>query len=306
MSSNRQLLLANAFYEQQFEIQYLRAKGIQFQHLFERLMGLAFKEDFFPCAPWGNAGDRKNDGFLKSARTLFQVYAPEQMTASKAIRKIGEDFCGAKQHWGPHFDKWVLVHNSERGLPPDVIEFLLNLGAENTDITVEQWSFANLRDIFRQISIEDLSPWLGAAPTEQTKAALGFHTLQPVLESLANNTRPCDSPVLDVPARKLESNALSDAVTTLIRHGMAKTPLIEEFFAQWHDESLGERIAAEFRSQYRSLRETCPPNRIFPALQEWAGGSERGTPEHEIAVITVIAYYFERCDIYEAPRGTRL
>jgi hypothetical protein len=31
MSSSRQLLLANAFYEQQFEIQYLRAKGNQFQ-----------------------------------------------------------------------------------------------------------------------------------------------------------------------------------------------------------------------------------------------------------------------------------
>jgi hypothetical protein len=306
MNSSRQLSVTRAYYEQQFEIQYLRAKGIQFQHLFERLMGLAFKGDFLACAPWGNAGDRKNDGFLKSARTLFQVYAPEQITASRAIRKIKEDFCGAKQHWGTHFDKWVLVHNSERGLPPDVIEFLLNIDAENPDITVEQWSFANLRDLFRQISIEDLSPWLGAAPTEETKAALGFHTLQPVLESLANTTTPSDIPVLDVPAGKLESNALSDAVASLIRHGMAKTPLIEKFFSQWHDESLGERIAEEFRNHYVRLRETLPPSRIFEELQKWAGGSERGTPEHEMAVITVIAYYFERCDIYEAPRGTRL
>ena len=27
----------------------------------------------------------------------------------------------------------------------------------------------------------------------------------------------------------------------------------------------------------------------------------RGTPEHQLAVLTVLAYYFERCDIFEEP-----
>ncbi len=37
-----------------------------------------------------------------------------------------------------------------------------------------------------------------------------------------------------------------------------------------------------------SSSETLPPSRIFEELQKWAGGPERGTPEHEMAVIAVI------------------
>lgn len=68
--------LQDAYYEARFENAFLRAKGDEFQTFFERLMGLAYKADFMACRPWGNQGDRKNDGFLKSERRLFQVYAP--------------------------------------------------------------------------------------------------------------------------------------------------------------------------------------------------------------------------------------
>jgi hypothetical protein len=101
---------------------------------------------------------------------------------------------------------------------------------------------------------------------------------------------------------KIEANALSESVSLLIKSGMTKAPLVEKFFAQWHDETLGERIAEAFRSQYQLLRESHGPDGVFAQLQSWAGGNVRGTPEHEMAVLTIIAYFFERCDIYEAPR----
>ena len=88
--------LQRAFYEQKFEIAFLRAKGDAFQDLFEKLMGLAYKADFMPCRPWGNRGDRKNDGFLKSERRLFQVYAPNEMKETQPISKIQEDFKGPR------------------------------------------------------------------------------------------------------------------------------------------------------------------------------------------------------------------
>ena len=40
------------------------------------------------CRPWGDRGDRKNDGFLKSERRL-QVYAPNEMSEAKAIEDSG-------------------------------------------------------------------------------------------------------------------------------------------------------------------------------------------------------------------------
>ena len=43
------------------------------------------------------------------------------------------------------------------------------------------------------------------------------------------------------------------------------------------------------------------PNQIFSELQAWVGGDQLGTTEHQMAVLTVLAYYYERCDIIEEP-----
>ncbi len=295
--------LTQAYYESRFENLFRAAKGNEFQSLFERLMGLAYKADFMACRPWGNQGDRKNDGFLKSQRCLFQVYAPNEMTSKDAITKITEDFEGAKLHWGTHFDKWVFAHNAIDGLPPHVQELLLDFERKNQGIALEPWGLNEFRLIFRELAEGDLIPWMGVAPTNETKARLGFRELQVVLETLGKRAAPTNAEVRDVPTGKIEANALSESVATLIKSGMGKSPLVEAFFAQWHDETLGDRVAESFRAEYQRLRAQFPPNQIFTALQAWVGGSEIASPDHQVAVFTVIAYYFERCDIYEAPRA---
>lgn len=108
-------------------------------------MGLAHRADFMACRPWGNIGDRKNDGFLKSERRLFQVYAPNEMEAAKAVAKITEDFEGAKGYWGGHFDKWTFVHNATDGLPPHVQKLLLDFESSNAGIILEPWGLEELR-----------------------------------------------------------------------------------------------------------------------------------------------------------------
>lgn len=294
--------LQQAYYEQKFENAFLMAKGGAFQDFFEKLMGFAYKADFMACRPWGNRGDRKNDGFLKSERRLFQVYAPNEMTEDKAISKIRADFEGAKAHWRNHFDKWVFAHNAIDGLPPHVHKVLLDLEKANPDITLEPWCLEEFRVVFRSLSADDLVAWFGAAPTAETKAKLGFKDLQVVLEHLSGQSVTSGQQVKDVPRGKIEANALSDSVATLLREGMVKTPLVTKFFEQWYDTMLGDRIAQSFRAKYESLRKNLNPNLIFAELQAWSGGANRGTPEHELAVLTIMAYYFERCDIFEEPR----
>jgi hypothetical protein len=294
--------LQQAFYELKFENAFLQAKGDAFQDFFEKLMGLAYKEDFMACRPWGNRGDRKNDGFLKSKRQLFQVYAPNEMRESVAISKIRDDFEGAKVHWGEHFNKWVFAHNAVDGLPPHVQQVLLKFEKANPGIMVKIWGLEELRLVFRCLSIEDLQLWFGYAPTDEIRAKLGFKDLQLILERIAEQTVPNDQQVKDVPKGKIEANALSDSVATLLKAGMVKVPLVEAFFSQWHDATLGERSAESFRTKYEALRGELTPNQVFSELQAWAGGTDRCTPEHQVAVLTIIAYYFERCDIFEEPR----
>lgn len=295
--------LRDAWYDVKFENEFLRAKGNAFQAVFERLMSAAYRADFLACRPWGNEGDRKNDGFLKSERRLFQVYAPNEMEAAKAITKITQDFDGALVHWRAHFDNWVFVHNAIEGLPPHVHKLLLDFEQANPGVRLEPWGLDELRDVFRRLSVEDKASWFGFAPTAETKATLGFGDLQIVLERLTTLPPPPMAGVRAVPMGKIEANSLSESVARLLKEGMVKSSLISEFFSKWHDESLGERLAVTFQSEYLRLRELHLPNRVFAELQTWAGGDRRGTPEHELAVLTVIAYYFERCDIFEEPQS---
>jgi len=295
--------LQDAYYEAKFENAFLRAKADTFQEVFERLMSLAYKADFMACRPWGNQGDRKNDGFLKSQRRLFQVYAPNEMKAAKAIAKISEDFEGAKPYWGTLFDKWVFVHNATDGLPPHVLKLILDFEKANPGIRLEPWCLEELRPIFRTLAVEDKASWFGLAPTDATKVTLGFSDLQVVLERMAALPVSTMAEVKDVPMGKIEANALSESVARLLKEGMVKSPLVADFFSRWHDETLGERLAETFKAEYRRLREQHSPNQIFAKLQSWAGGDRLGTPEHQLAVLTVLAYYFERCDIFEEPRS---
>jgi len=297
--------LEHAYYEAKFESAFLRAKGNSFQNFFDELMTRAHKGDYMPCRPWGKRGDRKNDGFLKSERRLFQVYAPNEMSEAVAIKKIRADFEGGKTHWGTHFDKWVFAHNAYDGLPPHIQTEILNLEKANPGIKIENWGLEELRCVFKKLDGADLQSWFGAAPSTATKTNLRFEDLRVVLETIALQELPDDQPVRDVPPRKIQANALSHSVARLLKEGMTKSVLVSDFFANWHDPTFGERVASTFRSKYVSLRDdTHPrltPNEVFYELQSWAGGAERGSAEHELAVVTVLAYYFERCDIFEEP-----
>jgi hypothetical protein len=295
--------LQEAYYELRFSAAFRDAKGDEFQSFFEKLMGLAYKGDFMACRPWGNQGDRKNDGFLKSERCLFQVYAPNEMAAARAIAKIKDDFDGAKAHWGDHFDKWVFAHNATDGLPPHVQKELLDFEKANPGITIKPWGLEEFRCVFRKLQLNDVQSWFGVVPSDATKSDLDFSDLQVVLETIADRPAPAQREVKDVPMGKIEANALSENVSILLRAGMAKAPLVEAFFEQWYDETLGERVAESFRVKYQALRGKFCPDGIFAELESWAGGADRGLPKHQLAVLAVLAYYFDSCDIFEEPRG---
>ncbi|MCI0350993.1 MAG: hypothetical protein L0Z53_16325, partial [Acidobacteriales bacterium] len=154
----------STFYELRFRNQYLELKAAAFQDLFVAIMSKAHPEDFFPCRPWGRAGDRKNDGYLKSERTLFQVYAPNEMRMSEAVSKVETDLQEALPYWRDHFDTWVFVHNSHGGLPPDVIAKLLQLERDHPPIKLTHWGFDELLRRFQLLPPEAMLSLYGSPP----------------------------------------------------------------------------------------------------------------------------------------------
>lgn len=293
-------------YEKDFRIKFLESKGDAFQNLFETLMMKLYPADFMACRPWGNTGDRKNDGYLPSKRMLFQVYAPNELTAKIAIKKINEDFGGAKNHWEKYFDRWIFVHNTPNGkLPPHVIEELTKLRENHKEITISHWGWEELLIEFRKLDLIELESWFGHAITLADKVKLGFSDLEAVLEHIVISSRLTPSDTRDVPSGKIEFNSLSQAVASFLKIGMEKAPLVEEFFNRWKTPTYGTQIAAAFKNQYIELRDQSPslhPDEIFGRLEKWAGGNDLTSPSRKVAILAVLAYLFDSCEIFEEPK----
>lgn len=292
-----------SYYEWKFHTEFGDSKGDAFQRLFEKLMSKVHLGDFRACRPWGSAGDRKCDGYLPSARILFQCYAPNELKDSSAIKKIKEDFEGAKTHWVKDFDEWTFVHNAPGGsLGPHIIKELNRLEAENPQIKISTFGYYELRAKFRQLSLQDLESWYGLAPTVEANRNLGYADLKAVLDHILVAPYPESSEVKDVSRGKIEANLLSKSVADFLKNGMQKSKLVMEFFDNYNNPVYGEQIASAFKSQYSLLKDATPPlhpDKIYGELLAWAGGTANKEPNHLVAVMAVLAYLFDRCDIFE-------
>lgn len=290
-------------FEKDFRIAFLESQGDSFQRLFETLMGKVYPTDFIACRPWGNVGDKKNDGYLPSKRILFQVYGPNKMTVKDAISKINEDFEGAKEHWEKYFDEWVFVHNTRDGrLSPQIIERLEELKQENPKIKIGHWGYEELLIEFRKLNLTSLESWFGMAFDMQAYANLGYDQLQAVLQHIQMVPPKDSDDVREVSQGKIEANLLSPAVADFLKIGMQKYRLVEGFFRNWRDPNYELQLATAFKMTYIDIRDQSPalhPDIIFTKIEEWAGGTATRTPNEKAAVLALLAYFFDKCVVFE-------
>lgn len=293
--------VARAFYELKFETAYLKKKGNEFQCFFADIMEKAHPGDFIRVRPWGKVGDRKNDGYLRSERMLFQVYAPNEMASATAIAKIEEDFAGTLPYWEKYFDRWIFVHNSTSGLGPDITKKLLELDATH-EPTVGHWGQEELRRKIFELHAVNLASLLGPAPTRRDVLELGLEALAPVLDQVAEMPAPVDPDLRPPPADKIARNMLSEHVETLLKAGMTRAELVKKYFRV--QPANQDEIAESFRQHYENLRSSGKaPDQIFGELQRFAGGDAVPDPSRQSAVLAVLAFFFEECDIFERYGG---
>ena len=292
-----------AFYEFKLELIFRKKNGNEYQDFFSEVMEKCHPGDFQRVRPWGNAGDWKNDGYLRSGRTLFQVYAPNETNAANTVAKMEEDFSGALPHWQEYFDNWTFVHNSSNGLGPHVVKKLLELNGRHESVLATSWGYEELRRKVFELSEPDIASLLGPGPSQKDMLNLGYEDLRDVLLTIADRGVGVSQQDLRPPSPdKLSANSLSTNTQMMLRFGMWKAHLVGEFFARWPDPSFGDNVAKNFKQKYEEYKAVgMMPDAIFDRLQEFAGGSRRGDTGHEAAVLAVLAYLFEQCDIFERP-----
>ena len=283
------------FYRLECHIAFLGKKGTEFQDWFVRLAGYSL-EGFEAVRPYGRMGDLKSDGWQPGTRTIFQCYAPYDMTADKLNKKILTDFKGACKHW--NLARWVFVHNDTRGLPPTTIRLLDEL--RSGPVTIEVWAEPKIQELAGTLSLDKQEFMFGIAPSVSAIRDISLADLKEVLANLAQaKPQPGEEPMAPPHVEKIAKNSLSDGVVALLTAGRRKEMLVERYLRGGVDVTLGERIAEAFRHRYAELKKVArSPDDIFYGLQLYAGGMA-ASPNRQAATLAVLTYFFERCDIFE-------
>jgi hypothetical protein len=244
-----------AYYEAVFKAAYLEKRGNTFQDFFSEIMEKCHPGDFQRVRPWGNVGDKKNDGYLRSNRVLFQVYAPNEMRARDAISKIDEDFSGALDYWKHDFDTWIFVHNAKEGLGPHILKRLNELTELHHPIVATSWGYEELRRKVFILNEVDLASLLGGfAPSNKDIYALRYENVQEVLDNITQQEPSLVQDIRPVPPDKLKFNHLSEDVQSLLTWGMQKSDLVGNFFKTHPDPQYGDRMALTFSEEYKKCK----------------------------------------------------
>jgi hypothetical protein len=291
-----------AYYEMAFRVAYLESDGTAFQNLFSSLMEKRYPGDFVRVRPWGNVGDRKNDGYLGSQRRMCQCYAPRGMHLPKLLAKIEEDFREAVPYWKKHFDVWTFVHNDIDGLPPDALSLLLNLSAEHHPVTAVPWGYQELLWEFKQLSADDMASLVGPGPTMADLISIRVQDVQNLLQHMVLQPEPPSNDVRPVPADKLQHNQLSDGTAALLKAGMTRADIVKRYLRGLADPTRYDKVAAAFRRRYDELKVAGrPPDDIFVGLQRFVVGDQVASPREQAATLAILAFFFEACEIFERP-----
>ncbi|MDM8520921.1 hypothetical protein QUF64_12805 [Anaerolineales bacterium HSG6] len=300
------------YYEAIFKSYCHEKKMNEFQDFFSSIMETRYPGDFIRVRPWGKNGDRKNDGFLTSKGALFQVYAPKNLESKKAAKKIVEDFegtkdfKGAKDHWSRDMKQWVFVHNGFDGLGPEGTAQILDIQQRYPRIDIQTWGPAILQKELFGLEEEDIAHLLRIPIlTSNDMMQVGYKDVQIIIDAIAQKIPDTQSEIIPVPEDKIELNGLSPEVENHLNLGVQRSQRVGEFFRNSTNPELGDKIAEAFNQEYVRLKsENLSPDKIYWKLFIFAGGGTRGPDiRHEASVLAVLAYFFERCDIFESSKN---
>ena len=291
-------------WELKFRLACSERRGDNYQDLFVQIMERR-DPGFQRVRPWGNVGDRKNDGWSPARRMLFQCYAPAAMSMANLEAKLEDDYEGAVDYWEEYFDSWVFVHNDLDGMAPAIAKKIVELDGRSDHINCTAWGISELREEFAHLSDAHRAAILGPALTPHDFLAVDAETIRPMLEAMGHMQPDPAAAVGAVPPDKIEGNELRESQVEFLGLGSSRAPLVENYLSNaFLIPSHADQIAAAVKDRYRAIRDAGrSPAETFDELLAWICG---GSVDSNVLAngLAVLAYFFERCHIFEIPGGS--
>lgn len=293
---------ALSHHELRLELELSRRSGKSFQDFFEQIMQKA-DPSFVMVKPMGKEGDWKADGYSLNSGTIYQCYAPEEMTGVEAAKKIKEDFEGARTRWQGRMQRWLFVWSSHRALPPQVVAVLADLKLAHPALEISHVGREGLWSIVKGLPLADREALLGIVPDLGDAPMTTAAEIQVLMKHLARHSPVMsDTADFDLTAivEKLRRNRLSEAVTRTLRPAMPVARLVGEFVTSMPDPAFSQAIAADLAARYTELAASADdPDVIFGGLIEYVLGEHRRQLKLFWAAAGIVAHYFELCDLFE-------
>lgn len=293
---------ALSYHRMQLDLELFRRTGKAFQDFFELVMQKA-DSSFIMVKPMGKEGDWKADGYSLKCKTVYQCYAPEEMTGSKAAKKIAADFDGARIRWKERMQRWVFVWSSERALPPQVVAALADIKSAYPALKIDHLGRAGLWDIIKPLSLADREALLGIVPDLKDAPMTTAAEIQVLMKHLVKHGAVAsddDRFDLTAIAEKLVRNRLSDAVTNMLKPALPVARLVREFVTSMPDPGFSQLVALDLANRYTELASsTDDPDAIFGSLVKYVLGDHGLQPKFFWAAAGIVTHYFELCEVFE-------
>ncbi|MDP8212103.1 MAG: hypothetical protein P9X22_02275 [Candidatus Zapsychrus exili] len=284
--------------------------GQEYENLFVNIMQNANK-NFKPVKPQGKYGDRKNDGFDKESGTYYQVYAPENSSnnLNNTIKKLTVDFKGLYKYWNkisPIKMYFFALNDKYKGTYHSLEEKLSEIEKEYVGIKCSSFLSKNLEDVFFELSDEQIVSVLGPLPDPLNISDVNFGAMNEVINHLMgmkfayNEERIPKNPDFD---KKIVFNNLSESVASLLNQGNYQNHVIKDYFEK-NSISLKSDIKEIFVNYYSNgvkevNNDINKSDAVFFYILTKA--SPKRTRPVQDAVLVLMAYYFECCDIFQTP-----
>ena len=295
--------LARVFFENKIH----KLNGSAFEDLFTQIMNYA-EPEFEQIKAWGNIGDRKNDGFIRSKGMFFQVFAPEDINKSypDAIIKLEKDFAGLIKQWNPVNEFYFVVNDKFKGVNADANQTIAKIVKDNSLNKGKILTAKDLEKIVFELPDELIIRIVGFLPDWELINNLDFSVLTQVIGYIMKLPIKPAIGKIKYPDwdEKIIFNKISKETKLWLDTASYNLGALNDFLS--NENFLAEELQKKLIGLYEELKPT-----YENSTNEFTGDdlfweiAKQCTPKDENAylssVLTIMAKYFESCDIFEEP-----
>lgn len=284
-----------------FKLKLHEANGQAFEDIFTAIMGYT-EADFQPIKAWGNIGDRKNDGYIKSKGIFFQVFAPEEIRKSyvKVVEKLNDDFAGLIQQWTPVHEFYFVVNDKYKGINADCEQAIQEIKRVYTLSNTGFKTAKDIENLLFALDDDQIYTIIGFFP-DPAMIQLDYAVLNEVIQHLMSSSlpkTPDSAAIYPDWDDKVSFNQLARLDAEFLNNGFFQLGSLDEYLNN-QSNFFADEVKDKVRQLYIKNKEQYAGSDLFWQIVDDI--SPKASRSYQAASIVLMAKYFETCDIFEEP-----